>query len=73
MHVPVQIEIGIVGQTNKMSFSNADKSTNANMDRILNVLARYFDEDISKVLTQHLASRKVSIADATTLTHTPTC
>lgn len=40
------------------------------MDRILNVLARYFDEDISKVLTQHLASRKVSIADAITLTHT---
>ncbi|XP_056441350.1 uncharacterized protein LOC130378664 [Gadus chalcogrammus] len=38
------------------------------MDRILNVLVRYFDEDMGKVLTQHLASRKVNIADASTLT-----
>ena len=47
---------------------NADEATNGNMDRILNVLVRYFDEDMGKVLTQHLASRKVNIADASTLT-----
>lgn len=34
---------------------NADESTNANMDSVLNVLVRYFDEDMGIVLTQHLA------------------
>lgn len=34
---------------------NADESTNANMDSVLNVLVRYFDEDMGIVLTQHRA------------------
>ncbi|XP_042599307.1 uncharacterized protein LOC122140321 [Cyprinus carpio] len=40
------------------------------MDRILNVLVRYYDEDVGKVATQHLASRKLNIADALTITNT---
>ncbi|KAL1277285.1 hypothetical protein QQF64_023958 [Cirrhinus molitorella] len=39
------------------------------MDRILNVLVRFFDEDMGKVVTQHLGSRKVNIADASTVTN----
>ncbi len=31
------------------------------MDRILNVLIRYFDEDMGTLITQHQASRKVNI------------
>lgn len=56
----------------KMFSLNADEATDGNMDRILNVLVRYFDEDIGKVATQHLASRKMNIADALTITHTLT-
>lgn len=56
----------------KLFSLNADEATNANMDKILNVLVRYFDEDMGKVLTQHLALKKVNIADATTLTNTLT-
>lgn len=51
---------------------NVDESTDGNMDRILNVLVRYFDEDMGKVATQHMASRKMNIADALTITHTLT-
>ncbi|XP_059364858.1 uncharacterized protein LOC132103782 [Carassius carassius] len=51
---------------------NVDESTDGNMDRILNVLIRYFDEDMGKVATQHMASRKMNIADALTITHTLT-
>ncbi|XP_028292840.1 uncharacterized protein LOC114455661 [Gouania willdenowi] len=49
-----------------------DESTTTNMDRVVNVLVRYFDDDRQKVLTQHFASSKVNIADANTLTHTLT-
>ena len=53
----------------KMFFSlNADEATNANMDRVLNILVRYYDGDLRKVVTHHLATRKVNIADAPTLT-----
>ncbi|KAI7805551.1 hypothetical protein IRJ41_010841 [Triplophysa rosa] len=56
----------------KMFSLNADEATDGNMDRILNVLVRYFDEDMGKVATQHLASRKMNIADALTITHSLT-
>ncbi|KTF75376.1 hypothetical protein cypCar_00046139 [Cyprinus carpio] len=49
---------------------NVDEATDGNMDRILNVLVRYYDEDVGKVATQHLASRKLNIADALTITNT---
>ncbi len=48
---------------------NVDEATDGNMDRILNILVRYFDEGMGKVETQHLASRKMNIADALTITH----
>ncbi|KAG2468898.1 SO1C1 protein, partial [Polypterus senegalus] len=48
------------------------KTTDGNMYRILNVLVRYYDEDVGKVVTQHLASRKLNIADALTITKTLT-
>lgn len=37
------------------------------MDRILNVLVRFYDEDAGSVKTQHLASKKVNIANASAL------
>lgn len=52
----------------KMFSLNVDEATDGNMDRILNVLVRYF-EGMGKVATQHLASRKMNIADALTITH----
>lgn len=46
----------IISHLQRRMFSlNTDESTNANMDSVLNVLVRYFDEDIGIVLTQHLA------------------
>ncbi|XP_052420176.1 uncharacterized protein LOC127964065 isoform X1 [Carassius gibelio] len=54
----------------KMFSLNVDEATDGNMDRILNVLVRYYDEDVGKVATQHLASRKLNIADALTITNT---
>ncbi|KAL0149902.1 hypothetical protein M9458_054796 [Cirrhinus mrigala] len=56
----------------KMFSLNVDEATDGNMDRILNVLVRYYDEDVGKVATQHLASRKLNIADALTITKTLT-
>ncbi|KAG2467052.1 HNRLL protein, partial [Polypterus senegalus] len=47
---------------------NVDEATDGNMDRIPNVLVRYYDEDVGKGATQHLASRKRNIADALTIT-----
>lgn len=49
---------------------NIDESTDCNMDRILNVLVHYFDEDQKKVITQHLASKKVNITTANILLET---
>ncbi|XP_026124635.1 uncharacterized protein LOC113106835 [Carassius auratus] len=54
----------------KMFSLNVDEATDGNMDRILNVLVRYYDEDVGKVATQHVASRKQNIADALTITNT---
>ncbi|XP_062268267.1 uncharacterized protein LOC133974640 [Platichthys flesus] len=59
-------ELSMTLQT-KMFSLNADEATNVNMDKILNVLVRFFDEDLGKVVTQHFGSRKVNIADASTL------
>ncbi|KAL2080712.1 hypothetical protein ACEWY4_024505 [Coilia grayii] len=39
------------------------------MDRILNVLVRYFDDEMTKVVTQHFGTRMVNIADASSLTN----
>lgn len=44
-----------------------DEATNQNMDKVLNVLVRFFDEDENGVKTQHLASRKINIANASSL------
>ena len=46
------------------------QAADVNMDKILNVLVRFFDEDMGKVVTQHFGSRKVNIADASTLKNT---
>lgn len=52
---------------NKCMFSlNIDEASSQNMDKILNVLVRFFDDDVTRV-TQHLASRKVNIANASAL------
>lgn len=51
---------------NRMFSLNADEATNVN-DRILNVLVRFFDEDM-KVVTQHLGPKKLNIADASAIT-----
>ncbi|XP_060786598.1 uncharacterized protein LOC132892255 isoform X1 [Neoarius graeffei] len=53
----------------KMFSLNADEATNANMDKMLNVLVRFFDEEMRKVVTQHFGSRIVNIADASSLTN----
>lgn len=46
----------IISHLQRRMFSlNTDESTNANMDSVLNVLVRYFDEDMGIVLTQHRA------------------
>ena len=37
------------------------------MDKVLNVLVRFFDDEENKVKTQHLASRNVNIANASAL------
>lgn len=46
---------------------NIDEATTLNMDKILNVLVRFFDNESNRVITQHLASRKVNIASAPNL------
>lgn len=46
---------------------NVDEATTLNMDKILNVLVRFFDNESNRVITQHLASRKVNIANAPNL------
>lgn len=46
---------------------NIDEATDKNMDRIMNILVRFYDEDTGSVKTQHLASRKVNIANAEAL------
>ena len=52
----------------KATFSmNVDEATNHNMDKVLNVLVRFYDSDRGKVVTQHLASRKVNMANASAL------
>ena len=53
----------------KMFSLNADEATDVNMDKILNVLVRFFDENMGKVVTQHLGSKKVNFADASNLTN----
>ena len=47
-----------------MFLINADEATNEYMNRIFHVFVFYFDDDMRKVVTQHMASRKVNIADA---------
>lgn len=54
---------------NRMFSLNADEATNVNNDRILNVLVRFFDEDMKKVVTQHLGPKKLNIADASAITN----
>ena len=46
---------------------NIDEATDKSMDKILNVLVRFLDEDAGSVKTQHLASKKVNIANASVL------
>lgn len=41
---------------------NIDESTNNNVDRILNVLVRFFDEESGTITTLHLASKMVNVA-----------
>ena len=43
---------------------NIEDATNLNMDKVLNVLVRFFDDDTGRVIIQHLASRKVNIANS---------
>lgn len=52
---------------NAMFSVNIDEATDKSMDRILNVLVRFYDEDAGSVKTQHLASKKVNIANASAL------
>lgn len=54
---------------NKMFSLNADEATDVNNDRILNVLIRFFDEEMEKVVTQHLGSKMLNIADASAITN----
>ncbi|XP_049334435.1 uncharacterized protein LOC125801679 [Astyanax mexicanus] len=49
---------------NGMFSLNVDEATNKNMDKIMNVLVRFFDEDAGSVKTQHFASRIINIANA---------
>ena len=43
---------------------NADEATNNNNDKILNVIAQYYDEESSKIEIVHLGSRKQNMATA---------
>ena len=43
---------------------NIDEATNAANDKIVNVMAQYFDDDYNKILLEHLGSRIVNIATA---------
>ncbi len=52
---------------NCMFSLNIDEASSQSMDRILNVLVRFFDDDAIRVTTQHMASRKVNIANASAL------
>lgn len=46
---------------------NIDEATNIHNDRIMNILVQFYDEDAGSVKTQHLASRKVNIGNASAL------
>lgn len=46
---------------------NVDEATTQNMEKILNVMVRFFDDDAARVITQHLASREVNISNASAL------
>ena len=46
---------------------NIDEGTNQNMDKILDALVCFFDEDGNGVKSQHLASRKMNIGNASAL------
>lgn len=49
----------------KATFSiNVDKATHLKTDKVLNVLVRFIDDNLGKVATQHLASRKVNISNS---------
>ncbi len=52
---------------NNMFSLNIDEATDKSMDKILNVLVRFYDEDAGSVKTQHLASKKVNVANASAL------
>lgn len=52
---------------NGMFSLNIDEASSQSMDRILNVRVRFFDDDAIRVTTQHMASRKVNIANASAL------
>lgn len=52
---------------NNMFSLNVDEATNNNMDKVLNVLVRFFDDEENGIKTQHLASRKMNIANAAAL------
>eukprot|EP00745_Piridium_sociabile_P045197 TRINITY_DN969_c0_g2_i2.p1 TRINITY_DN969_c0_g2~~TRINITY_DN969_c0_g2_i2.p1 ORF type:complete len:254 (+),score=37.07 TRINITY_DN969_c0_g2_i2:2304-3065(+) len=39
-----------------------DEATNANNDKIVNVLLQYFDVELGKVVAEHLGSREVNVA-----------
>lgn len=46
---------------------NVSEATTQNMEKILNVMVCFFDDDVSKIVTQHLASRKVNVSNASAL------
>lgn len=46
---------------------NVDESTNSHMDKIMNMLVRYYNEQQGKVVTDQLASCKVNIGTAQNL------
>lgn len=59
----LQFKKDLSDKLEKTMFSlNIDESTNNNVDRILNVLVRFFDEESGTKTTQHLASKMVNVA-----------
>lgn len=47
---------------------NVDEATNNAMDKVLNIMVQYFDNDTGEVKIEHFASRIVNIATAANLT-----
>ena len=43
---------------------NIDEATNNNNDKILNVLTQYYDDEMGRVVIDHLGSRKQNLATA---------